>query len=302
MRRPARKLARRSRGPARRRSHPGSERLPHRQTRRTRPSVPVTFAAATPTAGSPPPPANSIVLAVGEAATAASQSQLERDDAIRQATQPADLTPGGHHCRTRGTPEQEVERVGCAQPCDRGHEKERRRRLARQGNQISTPFVTLPGLVSGECASQGGFNYLSVTVNADPSDPRADDIGGGGDLTPSGACTSTYRSSWATSSSGWRTRRRRTRVERRRAVRLCVTCSMPMPRAWSRPTAVTSTRGNVNAARCRGPRRGNRRRAERSRRCRCSCRPARRTGSAAHARSAHPLSWPSRIRSAGGQR
>jgi Protein of unknown function (DUF3089) len=50
------------------------------------------------------------------------------------------------------------------------------------GTDITTPFVTLPGLVSGECASQGGFNYLSVTVNADPSDPRADDIGG--DLTP----------------------------------------------------------------------------------------------------------------------
>jgi hypothetical protein len=51
-----------------------------------------------------------------------------------------------------------------------------------RGTDISTPFVTLPGLVSGECASQGAFNYLSVTINADPSDPRADDIGG--DLTP----------------------------------------------------------------------------------------------------------------------
>jgi hypothetical protein len=51
-----------------------------------------------------------------------------------------------------------------------------------RGTDITTPFVTLPGLVSGKCASQGAFNYLSVTVNADPSDPRADDIGG--DLTP----------------------------------------------------------------------------------------------------------------------
>jgi hypothetical protein len=50
------------------------------------------------------------------------------------------------------------------------------------GTNITTPFVTLPGLVSGECASQDGFNYLSVTINADPSDPRADDIGG--DLSP----------------------------------------------------------------------------------------------------------------------
>jgi hypothetical protein len=50
------------------------------------------------------------------------------------------------------------------------------------GTDITTPFVTLPGLGSGKCASQGAFTDLSVTVNADPSDPRADDIGG--DLTP----------------------------------------------------------------------------------------------------------------------
>jgi hypothetical protein len=30
--------------------------------------------------------------------------------------------------------------------------------------------------------SQAGFDFLSVTVHADPSGPRADDIGG--DLTP----------------------------------------------------------------------------------------------------------------------
>jgi hypothetical protein len=50
------------------------------------------------------------------------------------------------------------------------------------GTDITTPFVTLPGLVSGECVSQAGFDFLSVTVHADPSGPRADDIGG--DLTP----------------------------------------------------------------------------------------------------------------------
>lgn len=48
--------------------------------------------------------------------------------------------------------------------------------------RVDTPFVTLPGLVTVECASRDGFDYLEVTVEADPSDPRADDIGG--DLTP----------------------------------------------------------------------------------------------------------------------
>ena len=48
--------------------------------------------------------------------------------------------------------------------------------------EVATPYVTVPGLVEGECASREGRNYLEVTVNGDPSDPRADDIRG--DLTP----------------------------------------------------------------------------------------------------------------------
>ena len=48
--------------------------------------------------------------------------------------------------------------------------------------EVTTPFVTLPGLVAGECVTRDGFNYLEVTVNGDPSDSRADDIRG--DLTP----------------------------------------------------------------------------------------------------------------------
>ena len=48
--------------------------------------------------------------------------------------------------------------------------------------EVTTPFVTAPGLITGECVSEGGFTYLSLTVNGDPDDPRVDDIGG--DLTP----------------------------------------------------------------------------------------------------------------------
>ncbi len=48
--------------------------------------------------------------------------------------------------------------------------------------EITTPFVRLPGLVSGACAATDGFNYLAATVNPDPAGPRADDIVG--DLTP----------------------------------------------------------------------------------------------------------------------
>ena len=43
---------------------------------------------------------------------------------------------------------------------------------------VTTPFVSTPGLVSARCVSEGDFTYLSVTVNADPADPRTDDMGG----------------------------------------------------------------------------------------------------------------------------
>jgi hypothetical protein len=40
----------------------------------------------------------------------------------------------------------------------------------------ATPFVTPPGLLTGECVSNEHGSYLAITVNADPKDPRADDI------------------------------------------------------------------------------------------------------------------------------
>ncbi len=47
---------------------------------------------------------------------------------------------------------------------------------------IDTPYVELPGLVSAKCVEWNGFNWLEITVQGDPADPRADDIPG--DLTP----------------------------------------------------------------------------------------------------------------------
>jgi hypothetical protein len=49
---------------------------------------------------------------------------------------------------------------------------------------ITTDFVSTPGLVSGECVT-GAASYFAITVNADPADPRTDDITGdlgGGNL------------------------------------------------------------------------------------------------------------------------
>lgn len=47
-----------------------------------------------------------------------------------------------------------------------------------KGLTVSTPFVSMPGLISARCVSDGDFTYLSVKINADPADPRADDIAG----------------------------------------------------------------------------------------------------------------------------
>jgi hypothetical protein len=44
--------------------------------------------------------------------------------------------------------------------------------------KIETPFVSVPGLVSGECVSNEKGSYLSVKVNADPKDARTDRIAG----------------------------------------------------------------------------------------------------------------------------
>jgi pimeloyl-ACP methyl ester carboxylesterase len=46
------------------------------------------------------------------------------------------------------------------------------------GKTVDTPFVSLPGLVSGKCATNEHATFLEVTVNSDASDPRIDDIPG----------------------------------------------------------------------------------------------------------------------------
>ena len=43
---------------------------------------------------------------------------------------------------------------------------------------ISTPFVSVPGLLTAECVSNDKGSYLAVTVHGDPKDPRTDEIVG----------------------------------------------------------------------------------------------------------------------------
>ena len=46
------------------------------------------------------------------------------------------------------------------------------------GKTITTPFVSVPGLLTARCVSTPEFNYLAIHVNADQSGPRAHDIPG----------------------------------------------------------------------------------------------------------------------------
>ncbi|WP_375291579.1 DUF3089 domain-containing protein [Qipengyuania sp.] len=61
-------------------------------------------------------------------------------------------------------------------------------RFVNDGPEIETPFASVPGLLSGECVSNESGQYLAISINADPSDPRTDDITGdiytGGKINP----------------------------------------------------------------------------------------------------------------------
>jgi len=46
------------------------------------------------------------------------------------------------------------------------------------GKKIETPFVSVPGLLTAECVDSDAGAYLAVKVNADPADPRTDEIVG----------------------------------------------------------------------------------------------------------------------------
>ncbi len=48
----------------------------------------------------------------------------------------------------------------------------------RPPRPITTDFVSTPGLISTTCVRDGAFDYLSLHLNADPGDPRTDELGG----------------------------------------------------------------------------------------------------------------------------
>ncbi len=51
-------------------------------------------------------------------------------------------------------------------------------RWTRDNAPFTTPSVAVPGLYAAQCVTINGANVLSVRINADPADPRIDDVGG----------------------------------------------------------------------------------------------------------------------------
>lgn len=48
----------------------------------------------------------------------------------------------------------------------------------KDGPDVATPFVTVPGMLSAACAGNANAAYLAISVHPDPSDKRADDFSG----------------------------------------------------------------------------------------------------------------------------
>lgn len=46
------------------------------------------------------------------------------------------------------------------------------------GTQVTTPFVSVPGMLQAECKTNTNGSYLSIAVNGDSDDARVDDIAG----------------------------------------------------------------------------------------------------------------------------
>jgi hypothetical protein len=103
---------------------------------------------------------------------------------FRESVPPVEEAAFGVHF---GVTDNEDTRAACTNPVDLGGGKlnlDSYFLLSQLGpyndpernESITTPFVKVPGLVQGECIEQDGEGYLSITIDADPSDPRVDDI------------------------------------------------------------------------------------------------------------------------------
>jgi hypothetical protein len=103
-----------------------------------------------------PPPANTLF------------GRVDGDGMEAACTNPAALAGGSGQLRAYLTGQGSLIASGAPQ----------KHQWVTDGAAVETPFVSVPGLLSAECASNEHASFLKITVNADPDDPRADDIPG----------------------------------------------------------------------------------------------------------------------------
>jgi hypothetical protein len=95
--------------------------------------------------------------------------------------------------RVRGGPDGQPQEAACVNPADLGggpgpaHAYFYDQPIADtgqpafewlKGKTISTPFVSVPGLITAQCVHSGPFHVLAIHLNAEPASPRASDIPG----------------------------------------------------------------------------------------------------------------------------
>jgi hypothetical protein len=102
-----------------------------------------------------PPPANTLFGHVAQA------------DMVAACTNPASLAGGSGELRAYFTTTGRTI-VGQAPP----------RLWVTPERPVDTPYVSVPGLLTAECAANENATYLKITVNGNPADPRTDDITG----------------------------------------------------------------------------------------------------------------------------
>jgi len=102
-----------------------------------------------------PPPANSLF------------GKAPGPNEIAACTNPANLAPGGKGTFHAYMSNTQIASSGAAV-----------KEWVKGKPNPATPFISAPGLLTGQCVEKNGFSYLEVHVNADPADPRTDEITG----------------------------------------------------------------------------------------------------------------------------
>jgi pimeloyl-ACP methyl ester carboxylesterase len=91
-----------------------------------------------------------------------------RDGLFAACTNPANLASG------KGEPESYFLTKGFLNGSGGDHQPD----WLNPHQDIKTPFVKTPGLVTTTCVHKGDFTYLEMHVNGDPKDPRTDELAG----------------------------------------------------------------------------------------------------------------------------